>query len=511
MNERRRFDHNSINFRIWAYFTLFAVVIVILIWVLQAWFLNNRYESMKQVETSAIAGKIRMAFQAENGSAQELRETIRNESKNNDLNIFIRDENGFPVMDMNGNLIDDTYYYRGRFEGEIQNLMDELAGSELGSVTRIVGSRGEQRTLEFATHMTRDDMTLLMFIFAPLYPVKSTISILRVQLIYITIIALMLAFMIAAYISYRISRPIENITKAAAEMAKGDYSVKFHGGNYTEIKNLAATLSLAESEMQKTGEYQRDLISNVSHDLRTPLTMIKSYAEMIRDISGNDPVKRETHLNVIIDEADRLNVLVNDMLNLSRMQSKRMVIFAAPFDLLEATENVLSSYNILSEQEGYDIEFTSSKGPLPVNADEAKIKQVINNLMTNAVKYCGEDKKIIVSLKKSGRKVRFSVTDHGMGIAPDEVPHIWDKYYKSSTHHVRETEGTGLGLSIVKEILNLHRAEFDVKTAVGKGSTFWFELPLVKMPRNTGRPQVQPNAAPQDPQVSQSPQDPAKL
>ncbi|MBQ1406783.1 MAG: hypothetical protein IIY88_01490 [Eubacterium sp.] len=110
MNERRRFDHNSINFRIWAYFTLFAVVIVILIWVLQAWFLNNRYESMKQVETSAIAGKIRMAFQAENGSAQELRETIRSESKNNDLNIFIRDENGFPVMDMNGNLIDDTYY-----------------------------------------------------------------------------------------------------------------------------------------------------------------------------------------------------------------------------------------------------------------------------------------------------------------------------------------------------------------------------------------------------------------
>ena len=102
------------------------------------------------------------------------------------------------------------------------------------------------------------------------------------------------------------------------------------------------------------------------------------------------------------------------------------------------------------------------------------------NLVNNAVKYCGEDKVILVSLKRTGRKVRFSVTDHGQGIAPEELSHVWERYYKSSTHHVRTTEGSGLGLSIVKEILCLHKAEFDVQSTVGKGSTFWFQLPLEK-------------------------------
>ena len=109
-----------------------------------------------------------------------------------------------------------------------------------------------------------------------------------------------------------------------------------------------------------------------------------------------------------------------------------------------------------------------------------KIRQVMNNLMTNAVKYCGEDKKIIVTVRRDGKDAEFLVTDFGQGIKPEEVPHVWDRYYQSSTHHVRETSGTGLGLSIVKEILKLHDARYGVESKVGEGSTFWFALPIVR-------------------------------
>jgi len=283
--------------------------------------------------------------------------------------------------------------------------------------------------------------------------------------------------------SSRISKPIKDITQSAAEMGRGNYGVQFKGGKYSEIRELAETLTDASRELEKSDMYQKDLMANVSHDLKTPLTMIRYYAEMIRDLSGDIPEKREQHLSVIIDEADRLNRLVDDMLTISRMQQKSIVLERADFDIVETARSLLDSYDILAEQEGYEFIFDGEDEPVFVNGDKAKIKQVFSNLINNAVKYCGEDKVIIVSVKRDGKKVRCEVTDHGEGIAPDEINHVWERYYKSSTHHVRPTSGSGLGLSIVREILTLHKAEYGVDSELGEGSTFWFELEQVKKNR----------------------------
>ena len=513
MDKKRKLDVHSISFRLWIYFMLFAVALVAAIWALQSFFLNNYYEEMKKSETASAASEIRLAFLKSQGNVTSLRKTIDRVSLSDDLTVIIRDEDGLPVIDnIGGRDFMPGLSIGSRYEKEILQLQQQLAGSEFDSTTRISKDGRHGRTLEFACKLSGavgkgsaksilpGEDQYIMYIFSPLYPVKSTINILRSQLKYITLISLIMAFAIAMLIARRISRPIRSITHSAAEMGRGNYSVTFKGSGYTEIQELADTLTMAKGEMEKTGQYQQDLIANVSHDLRTPLTMIRSYAEMIRDLSGDNPVKRNAHLKVIIDEADRLNVLVNDMLNLSRMQSKRMLLIHAPFDLRQAAEQILASYKILEETEGYHITVNLAKGPVYVNGDEEKLKQVMNNLMTNAVKYCGEDKVIIVTLKRSGRKVRFSVQDHGMGIAPEEVPHIWEKYYQSSTHHVRAAEGTGLGLSIVKEILTLHHAEFDVKTAVGKGSTFWFELPVIRPARQNRLTGRRAQSAPESPE-----------
>ena len=321
---------------------------------------------------------------------------------------------------------------------------------------------------------------MIVYIFSPLWPVSSTIKILTNQLIYITIISFILAFLISLYLSTRISRPIRKINKDAKRLAAGEYGIVFSGGHYSELVDLTDTLTKASIELEKSDMLQKDLVANVSHDMKTPLTMIKSYAEMIRDLSGDNPEKREEHLQVIIDEADRLNVLVNDMLTMSKLQSGKLALEKSVFNLTETVEGILHTYIILEEENGYHFVFQCDSD-YTVNADEEKIKQVITNLINNAVKFCGEDNTIIVSLKKRGRLVAFRVEDHGPGIAPEELEHIWERYYRSSTNMKREQEGTGLGLSICKEILTLHKAKFGTDSTLGEGSQFWFELECQKV------------------------------
>ena len=221
----------------------------------------------------------------------------------------------------------------------------------------------------------------------------------------------------------------------------------------------------------------RELIANVSHDLRTPLTMIIAYAEVMRDLPGENSPE---NVQVVIDEAERLTNLVNDLLDISKLQAGVMQKNAAVYNLTESIEAVLERYNKLKEKDGYSILFEYDR-KVCVEADEYKIFQVIYNLINNAINYTGEDKTIWVRQLIKGDSVRIEVTDSGEGIAKDALPYVWDRYYKVDKTHKRAVMGTGLGLSIVKNVLELHDAKYGVESELGKGSTFWFELKIAQV------------------------------
>lgn len=269
--------------------------------------------------------------------------------------------------------------------------------------------------------------------------------------------------------------PSVKLTKSAEELATGDYNVTFEQGDYTEISQLADVLNHTTKELSKTDELRRDLVANVSHDLRTPLTIIKSYAEMIRDISGEKPAKRQEHIGVIIDESDRLANLVNDLLDLSKMEAGTAELQITAFDLAKTTEDILDRFRIYSENEGYRFEVQFESG-CTVKADQHKMEQVIYNLIGNAVNYTGQDKTVKVLVQNKQNKVRFEVSDTGKGIPQEEINSVWERYYRVSQRHKRDAVGTGIGLSIVKSILEAHKAEYGVNSIIGQGSAFWFEL-----------------------------------
>ena len=258
--------------------------------------------------------------------------------------------------------------------------------------------------------------------------------------------------------------------------------MRFEGDSYREIAQLSETLNQAAVELAKAEGLQRELIANVSHDLRTPLTMITAYSEIMRDLPGENSPE---NVQVIIDEAKRLTSLVNDLLDVSKLQAGVMELNLKEYDLTASIESVLARYSKFLEQNGYTVDFEYDRNILVV-ADEDKMYQVIYNLVNNAINYTGEDKKIIVRQRVAGSIARIEVIDTGEGIAPEELTNVWERYYKVDKNHKRAVMGTGLGLSIVKNVLKLHGLSYGVNSEVGKGTCFWFEI-SVKEERNGHR------------------------
>lgn len=293
---------------------------------------------------------------------------------------------------------------------------------------------------------------------------------------YKTIVVIMLigSLLISLIISRKITKPIVKLNKSVEKLAHGDYNEVFDGDGYREIRELSDALNYASSELSKTDALQKELLANISHDLRTPLTMIKGYSEVMRDIPGENTPE---NVQIIVDETTHLTELVNDLLDISKIKAGTRKPEPEQFSLTETVKATLHRYEKLTEKDGYIINFVCD-GNADIIADRTMMLQVIYNLINNAVNYTGADKTVTVRQIISGDRVRITVTDTGDGIEPEQIPYIWDRYYKIDKVHRRAMVGTGLGLSIVKGVLELHKATYGLESTLGQGSTFWFELDI---------------------------------
>jgi signal transduction histidine kinase len=311
---------------------------------------------------------------------------------------------------------------------------------------------------------------------AVISPVNATVTTLRYQLYYISGIILFLSVILAIIIAKRVSKPIEEISQSAMTLANGNYDTRFSGKGFYEIVALSDTLNTAAVELSRVESLRRELLANVSHDLRTPLALIYSYAEMMRDFPS-EITQEQTQ--TIMDETRRLTTLVNDILDISKLENEMEKLNASRYNL---TQSILETAEItekLLKKEGFEIIF-SHNGDVYIDADKAKIDRAFYNLLINAINYSGESRNILVEQTIANNYVRINVIDYGEGIAETDLPFIWDRYYKSGKAHKRAVTGSGLGLSIVKKIIDIHGGKYGVMSEPGKGSTFWFEIDLTE-------------------------------
>lgn len=307
--------------------------------------------------------------------------------------------------------------------------------------------------------------------------VNAATQALTFQLGFIGLIVLISGGILAIFMAKKIVKPIESINSAAKNLAKGEYTYDGTPKDYLEVQELNETLKDAATEVKKADKAKRDLIANVSHDLRTPLTMITGYGEMMIDLPNE---KTDENLKVIVDESKRLSLIVNDLLDLSKLNENKITLEFQEFDITECIHEVIKTYDQYLKNEKRSIEF-DDREHYWINGDKNRIAQVLHNFINNAINYSTNEDRIDIHQTVTDGRLRIAIQDFGYGIASSDLSLIWDRYYKLDKEHKRTTQGSGIGLAIVKEILELHGYNYGVDSVLDEGSTFYFETTISKV------------------------------
>lgn len=461
--KKRKIDFKSYRFKVWVTLISFAVIIIGLLWISQVIFLDYYLNSYKSGEYREYSEELIPLYGDEefyNKSAGKYGCTIDVlEFQGNDIVVM------FTSNGLNFGSKDEV------FKADEQFLH---AFTKAFSDGEAVLKDTSQSRHYYCYKMTE---TRVLVLGQSTEMIDATAKILRTQMLIASITILILMTCLSIFLSEILGKDISKLSKGAKILAQGDYNVEFEEKGTTEIAEIATTLNYATREMAALTNLRRELIANVSHDLRTPLTIIKGYAELIKDISGDDKEKRTSQLDIIIKETDRLTILVRDMLDLSRLEANPN-LEKKEFSLSHVVADTFDAFTIHNEKDGYNIT-AEIEDNLWVFADRTRLQLATYNLISNAINYTGDDKTVAISLKRTAdNHVRFEVRDTGVGIPPDEVKQIWERYYRAREHR-RSVAGNGLGLCIVKSIMDLHNATFGVDSTVGVGSTFWYEMELL--------------------------------
>ncbi len=482
---RKGWSKLPLKVKLIGFFLLFAFSLLVFLWLFQIVFLDDFYRMIKtaQVESST-------SYISDNLESPEVGELIESIHTGNGMSVAVYDTS----TDFFTNL------YKSGFDGDIgldifphqAYIYYNQALSAGGKMTLETEGyspsvfvldgdfpkmdRETSKILVCAQIVNTEASEYLVVLKTRMTPVSSTVDTLRIQLLIITFLLLIFAVVFAIAVSSKISKPIAKTNEGAKELARQNYGVHFDADGCKEICELSETLNFAAAELSTVDKLRRELIANISHDLRTPLTMISGYAEVMRDIPGENTPE---NLQVVIDESRRLSELVTDLLDLSKLEAHTLPLSTEEFCLTDCIRGIFTRYAKLISQEGYILKFESDCD-VTVMGDELRLSQVVYNLINNAINYSGEDKTVIVRQIVNDDKVRIEIEDHGQGISQEDMKYIWDRYYRVDKEHRSAVVGSGLGLSIVKNILLLHKAHFGVKSRLGEGSVFWFELEEIK-------------------------------
>lgn len=319
-----------------------------------------------------------------------------------------------------------------------------------------------------------NDENVLIMLSTSIVPLQSTIDTMYDQFNIIIIVVVIATILLALCLSSLIVKPIKKIEMEATNLPSGKYDHKLIKTDAREIENLNNTLARANEEIIKADVARKELIGNVSHDLRTPLTMIVGYGEMIRDFPEENNAE---NINVIINEAKRLSTLVDDLLDLSKVESGKIEFHNKDIKISDLLGSVYDQFEPYCKANNIEFVLNVEDSDVVVSVDENRLKQVLHNFMSNALNYNdAKDTKIIIGEEKVEDAYRIYVYDNGSGVRQEDKDKIWNRYYKVDKEHKRSHIGSGIGLSLCKDILDKMGYKYGVDSVYGEYSKFYFDI-----------------------------------
>ena len=465
---------------------------VVLCWLLNTVFLESYYVRSKQ--KLLINGFTRIDRACEDDKLQSADFAIEFDKICSNSNITIM------IIDSDGNVVKssarDTETMHDQFIaaifGTVNGAANNIASGEDYKIIRQTDDR--LQTEYYVLWGILPDGNLIMMR-TPLESIRESVTISNRFLTYVGIIAVILSAVTVVFVTKRVTMPVLELTEISRRMIGLDFDAKYHGNGKNELdqlgehmNQLSETLERTISELKSANnelkldnerkteidEMRKEFLSNVSHELKTPLALIQGYAEGLQECINDDAESRNFYCDVIIDEADKMNQMVKKLLTLNQLEFGNDTVTIERFDMTELIRGVLGSSAILLEQNGITAEFAETE-PAYVWADEFKIEEVMTNYLSNAIHHADFEKKISVFYTRKEDCLRISVFNTGTPIPGEDLEHIWDKFYKVDKAHTREYGGNGIGLSIVKAIMKSLHQQCGVKN-YDNGVEFWFEV-----------------------------------
>ncbi|KNY26487.1 integral membrane sensor signal transduction histidine kinase [Pseudobacteroides cellulosolvens ATCC 35603 = DSM 2933] len=414
----------KLKWKIFAYMIGFCAVLLFILWLFQTVFIDWFYRNIKMMEIKHSTKSI-----TDNIDNKNLPDIIYNIANNKDICIEVLDKNSNVVY--SADVIQGCAIHHMNFSDKLElvtnannnngEYYDYMPVLTMGHLNIFKGFEGKFPEVEYKPVQSLiyvkivkslSGRSFAIFINSNLSPVSSTVKTLRYQLSIVIFIMIVLAVLLALIIAKHVSRPIEEINKSAKVLATGNYDTHFDGKGFREISELSDTLNTTSSELKKVELLRRELMANISHDLRTPLSLIYGFAEIMHDFP--DEITQE-QTRIIMDETVRLTSLVNDVLDISKLESGVHNLKKVPFNITQSINETTLRIAELVKRDGYNFTFTYDREVI-VSADEVNINQAFYNLLVNAINYTGDDKTITIRQILSKEIVRIEVADTGMGI-----------------------------------------------------------------------------------------------
>ena len=354
-----------------------------------------------------------------------------------------------------------------------------------GQSTRFSDTLGYNMKYVALSIRDNSDLIGVIRLAIPLTEVESQIRVLYRVVLAAGAVAAIFALGLGYFISKSIASPISQMKEIAGHLSRGDFSRRVNIGSKDELGDLARSLNRMADELQlkidnlkKVDKVRTDFVANVSHELKTPLTSIKGFVETLEDGALDDKENAKKFISIIKKHTEGLNNIVNDLLSLSELELGRDRVNKSKFDLKELIDEVILGFGHALSVKGEKLDFKCKGSNFKIQADRMKIEQVLVNIIDNAIKYSKEAGLVLVSLLEEKNKVIVSVKDNGIGIPPEHLNRIFERFYRVDKARSRQFGGTGLGLAIVKHIVLLHSGTVDIESQVNNGTEVTISLPL---------------------------------
>lgn len=443
---------------------IFVLFILGFIFIFQNMFLDDFYKNNKIKVLERTGSLIK-----ENIDSNNLDNYLKEVTANEDVCVRIVSSyyfdkgasQGFacPLYGLNNNQVN-----------EIASSVDLNGGAKLFDNYKLKGQARDDLYIYGILNDTKDALILVSSVVTPL---GSTVETINNQYIVIVFVVILATVLLALLISRIMIKPIKTINEEAKALSRGEYNDLKIKPNNKETEDLNSTLKKANIEIKKADTAKKELLANVSHDLRTPLTMIVGYGEMIKDYPGDDT---EENADIIVEEAKRLSALVDDLIDVSRFETNKFVLNKEKVSLNNLLESVYKQYVKYFETQNVKFDLVLLDD-IEVYVDERRIKQVLYNFINNALNYNDkENKEIVLGAEKINNRYRIFVKDNGQGISEENLDKVWDRYYKVDKEHRRSHLGTGIGLALAKNILEAHGLKYGVESKRYEYSKFYFDI-----------------------------------